>query len=298
MSQPYMSPDDSDSQVERVSAWSIFSLILGIGSFCLWIIAGIPAIICGIIGLNKSSQPGVGGRGLAIAGIITGSIGSIMVFPIIAILIAMLLPAVNAAREAARRMDSTNKVRNHSLAMMMYQDQEGALPAAFGSADGPPLSWRMALAPYLEEGQVHVQYNFEQPWDSADNLPLSQSMPAVFQNPNLMTPGVTNYLVLASNETAFPPNEPVRDLRAASQTILIVEADEDRAVPWTKPQDIDYDPNVPLNGLGTFRPGVFVVSFGDASARSISSDIDPEVFRAMATRSEEDNDAIGSFFLE
>ena len=120
-------------------------------------------------------------------------------------------------------------------------------------------------------------------------------MPAVFQNPNLMTPGVTNYLVLAGNETAFPPNEPVRDLRAASQTILIVEADEDRAVPWTKPQDIDYDPNVPLNGLGNFRPGVFVVSFADSSARSIPSDIDPEVFRAMVTRTEEDNGAIGSF---
>lgn len=59
------------------SMLAMFSLILGILSFCLWIFGAIPAIIMGVIALTKisASQGQLRGKGLAITGIITGGIG-------------------------------------------------------------------------------------------------------------------------------------------------------------------------------------------------------------------------------
>lgn len=59
------------------SMLAMFSLILGILSFCLWIFGAIPAIILGIVALTKisASQGQLRGKGLAITGIITGGIG-------------------------------------------------------------------------------------------------------------------------------------------------------------------------------------------------------------------------------
>ncbi|MCB1077841.1 MAG: DUF4190 domain-containing protein, partial [Verrucomicrobiae bacterium] len=62
----------------KTSPQAVWSLILGILSItCLWIFGSIPAIILGILGLKKvdQSQGALKGRGLAIAGIITGGVG-------------------------------------------------------------------------------------------------------------------------------------------------------------------------------------------------------------------------------
>ncbi|MGD0896729.1 MAG: DUF1559 domain-containing protein [Thermoguttaceae bacterium] len=69
----------------------------------------------------------------------------------------------------------------------------------------------------------------------------------------------------------------------ASHTIAVVEANDDRAVPWTKPEDWNYDPDDPLAGLGNAHPGGFCVAFADGSVRFLSKSIDPEAFHAMLT---------------
>lgn len=275
----------------ETSGWAKASLIFGLLSFCFSILAGIPAIIFGVIGLSQAnnSQGRIGGQGLAIAGIITGSLGCLFLF----IQIALLLPALQAVRESARRTQSAANLRQLSAGAMSYEAQHGVLPAAADSSKGPPVSWRLQLTPSLEANNVYQRYNFEEPWDGPSNVGLSRMDVPPFKNPNLTEPpGLTNYLALVGDETAFPPGQGARIPANSSMTVFFVEADEDRAVPWTKPQDIDFDPANPLDGLGNFRPGGFGASFRDGHTQVISDDVDPAVFRAMVTRTDEDDDII------
>ena len=69
-----------------------------------------------------------------------------------------------------------------------------------------------------------------------------------------------------------------------SNTIMLVEADADRAVEWTRPADWAYDPNLPSAGLGNLRPGVWLAGFGDGSVRFIASAVDKEVLKGLFTR--------------
>ncbi len=65
---------------------------------------------------------------------------------------------------------------------------------------------------------------------------------------------------------------------------MIVEADEEHAVIWTKPEDIVVNPKQPANGLGGHFKGGFWTTFCDASARFIPSTINPQQLRAVFTR--------------
>jgi prepilin-type processing-associated H-X9-DG protein len=69
-----------------------------------------------------------------------------------------------------------------------------------------------------------------------------------------------------------------------SNTLMVVEAEE--AVPWTKPDDLPFDPAaVPsLFGAGSRHPGGFNTLFADGSVRFIKTTIELQTFRALITR--------------
>ncbi len=77
----------------------------------------------------------------------------LVVIAIIGILIALLLPAVQAAREAARRMQCSNNMKQVGLAMHSYIAASGALPPGWvvGKVDSPDFSAQIMLLPYLEQ---------------------------------------------------------------------------------------------------------------------------------------------------
>ncbi len=66
-----------------------------------------------------------------------------------------------------------------------------------------------------------------------------------------------------------------------SNTLMIVEAS--KAVPWTKPEDLAYDPDKPLPELGLPGAKTFQAGFGDGSMRDIAKTIKPETLRALIT---------------
>jgi type II secretory pathway pseudopilin PulG len=210
---------------------------------------------------------------------------------VIGILVALLLPAVQAAREAARRSQSTNNLKQMMLALMNYHDVKGAFPAhASYSDDGKPLlSWRVHILPYIEEGALYEQFKLDEPWDSEHNRALVAQMPAAYQNPNVVTePGKTNYLAVVGNECAFNGTKDGMKLQditdGTSKTIAIVEADADQAVEWTKPDDWEYAAENPKAGLGKLRPGGWNAALCDGSVHFISENIDPEMLKALFTR--------------
>lgn len=111
-------PLPSEAPASRTSGFAIASLIFGILSIFLFILASIPAIICGIVALIRigNSRGRLTGKGLAISGIVVG-----MLFTLL--LPAILLPALARAREAARRSMCDNNLRQMAIVFRMYANE-------------------------------------------------------------------------------------------------------------------------------------------------------------------------------
>ena len=82
----------------------------------------------------------------------------LVVIAIIGILIALLLPAVQAAREAARRMQCANNLRQNSLALLNYESSHSCFPPGGLCYNG--LSWNVFILPYIEQQQIYDQFSF------------------------------------------------------------------------------------------------------------------------------------------
>ncbi len=82
----------------------------------------------------------------------------LVVIAIIGVLIALLLPAVQSAREAARRTQCTNNLKQLGLALMMYQDQVKVLP--MGAFDEQGAGWTCYILPYVEQQNLYSTLHF------------------------------------------------------------------------------------------------------------------------------------------
>jgi hypothetical protein len=76
-----------------------------------------------------------------------------------------------------------------------------------------------------------------------------------------------------------------------TNTIMVVEADRDRAVLWVKPQDLKFDPANPKAGLGHVRSGGFLVVMADGAVRFIPNSMDDETLRRLVLR--DDREPVG-----
>lgn len=205
-------------------------------------------------------------------------------------MVGLLLPAVQSAREAARRMTASNNIKQIGLSMHNYHSAYRHLPprAITDDAGKPLLSWRVALLPFLEQQALYEQFHLDEPWDSEHNRKLLEKMPAVYQDPSVATEaGRTVFQVPMGENYLFGDSEPTgfRDVTdGLSNTIMVVEADRGSAVPWTAPQDVQVDADDPLASMGHTHPGGFHVLFADGAVKFITHGIDTETFKAMLTR--------------
>lgn len=85
----------------------------------------------------------------------------LVVIAIIAILIALLLPAVQQAREAARRTQCKNHLKQMGLALHNYHDTHNCLPAGSFS-NGARLSWHVSILPQMDQAPLYNQVDFSQ----------------------------------------------------------------------------------------------------------------------------------------
>jgi hypothetical protein len=197
------------------------------------------------------------------------------------------------ARGAAGELNSANNLKQMAIAMHNYHDTMGSLPpAAISDKDGKPLlSWRVAILPYVEHDALYRSFKLDEPWDSEHNKKLLDQMPPVYRMPRAdgADPNekvtTTHYRVFHGKGAIFEgaKGTTLADITdGTSNTILIVEATD--AVPWTKPDELPFDPKKDLPKLGLKNAEKFNAGFADGSVHVLSKKIDKDTLKALITR--------------
>jgi len=98
----------------------------------------------------------------------------LVVIAIIGVLVALLLPAVQAARESARRMNCMNNLKQHGIALHNFHDANGTFPpggitngACCATQSGP--TWTIFILPYVEQQALYDRYDQTQANEHANN---------------------------------------------------------------------------------------------------------------------------------
>jgi hypothetical protein len=211
----------------------------------------------------------------------------------------VLLPEIHRVRAAAFRMQEYGHLKQIGVAFHSYADNQPGyrLPraAAFCAPDGEPLlSWRVALLPYIEEGDLFREFRLDEPWDSPHNLKLLPRIPRTYQRPNEKPDprGLTAYQVVVGRGLLFDPNLRGRDGQLTghslndvpdmtANTLLLVVAKD--PVPWTKPQDLDADDGLPIGPRLDARRGLTTGMMANAHVRGVPANLTEATWRAVLT---------------
>ncbi len=213
---------------------------------------------------------------------------------------ALLLPAVQAAREAARRMQCVNKMKQITLALHNYHDTQGSLPPLYTvDENGKPLhSWRVLLLPFLEQNVLYEQIKLDEPWDSEHNKQFHDLVLDVYKCPtnSKVKPGAACCYSAIAGQGLVANKKP--DLRrgehtmarlrdGTSNTVFTVEVKEPFC--WMDPtadltlEELEKGINAPEGRAGSFHPGGMNIGLFDGAIRFIANSIDKTVLRALAT---------------
>lgn len=259
----------------------------------------------GLITKGRHSAPGMP----------VGNIGSAAAVPV---LVALLLPAVQQAREAARRTQSANNLKQIGLAMHNYHDVWRKLPqGTVENTDLTPderLSWAVPILPYMEQNRLYETIDMKSGWQSESNKQIAKTVVPTFINPSQNTatgmhyvgisgvgPDSANLPTTDKNAGIFGYNRTTRFrdiLDGTSYTVMITDSSKP-ASSFLKggPESIRGFSRKPYingpDGIGSPHRGGLQVLMADGSVRFISENVDPKVLEAMATKA--GGETIGEF---
>ena len=215
---------------------------------------------------------------------------------IVGILVALLLPAVQAAREAARRTQCQNNLKQIQLALLNYESANGEFPPAYTVDDNGNVlhSWRVLILPYLGEQALYNGVDLSAPWDSPQNLnALAGRRPLCFacpSDPAGATTDYTNYLGVSGPGTLFDGTAPVKIREITdglSNTLSVVEVMNSN-IKWYEPRDVDavkspFRVSTAVNEIGSTHPGGACAAYVDGSVRFIANGAAPAMLKAEST---------------
>lgn len=221
-----------------------------------------------------------------------------MLFACSGVLIALLLPAVQAAREAARRAQCANNMKQIALALHNYHDTFHTFPPAYTvDAAGNRLhSWRTLILPFLEQGVLYSQLKLDEPWDSPHNRAFHGQVVPTYSCPSSPNVKGVCYAAIVGPETMFPGDGCLRLSQitdGTSNTIMVVEVQPTNRS-WMEPVDLESDQmlhaiNSGPSEIGSKHVGGAQVALADGSVRFLSTSISPETLQALITAAGNDN---------
>lgn len=212
------------------------------------------------------------------------------------ILVALLLPAVQAARDAARRMSDQNGMKQVGLAMHIYHDVYNTLPTPIvTNSEGTDVwSWRVSMLPYIEQQNIYDRIDFTdmRPWDDPKNEMLQGPAPFTYTSTRSITPpgdGANIFMIVGAPDPEakvhplFVKGEFTRFsnvIDGTSNTLMAIQL-PNHSVPWASPGELSPDEAYQLlqNEKGGFN-----ALFADGSVRFFSEVPDRTTFDALVSR--------------
>ncbi|EMI57482.1 protein containing DUF1559 [Rhodopirellula sallentina SM41] len=238
----------------------------------------------------------------------------LVVIAIIGVLVALLLPAVQAAREAMRRASCQNNLHQVGLALHNYHSAfnnfpPGAIEVRPEVSGGKQFAWSAFVLPYMEQSALAEQIDFNLPFDDPANAEAAgEVVPAYVcpstprSEPRIDEMGVTDYGGIFGERIVSTNNPPrgmmihdralgFRDmLDGSSHTIVVAEDAEFPDGQWINGRNL-FDQAFPINkapafenDMRSFHPGGVMVLLGDGATRFVVEQIDLEVLAAYCTR--------------
>jgi prepilin-type N-terminal cleavage/methylation domain-containing protein/prepilin-type processing-associated H-X9-DG protein len=248
----------------------------------------------------------------------------LVVISIIGMLVALLLPAVQAAREAARRVTCLNHLHQIGLALQNYHSVHASFPPgciqpAFLVSNGCQFAWSALLLPYLEQEPLYDRIDFTQPCYAAANSAAAATVVSTYFCPSTARPSAlvdgraaTDYSGLYGEN--IPPHPAgwvaengmmvynlafrIRDVSDGTSNTLIVAENSrfpvlagDQWINGLNIMDADYAINyIPPNpqlwehDIRSEHPGGANAALCDGSARFLSETLNVITLKAILTR--------------
>jgi prepilin-type N-terminal cleavage/methylation domain-containing protein/prepilin-type processing-associated H-X9-DG protein len=231
----------------------------------------------------------------------------LVVVAIIGVLVALLLPAVQAARESSRRSQCANNLRQQGLALIGFEGEHRTLPVGCVDCLEDPKrfhSWNSQLLPWLEQGPLRKQLDFTTPSYEAPNIGVGGTALDVFLCPSTLELEVKNaakpwknaaftdyggiYGVGGNGQDKDDEDGNKQNLKIAALGVFLCE--------WVNgnnifAQDVETHVNDAVKtsvGIGSPHPGGAQVVFCDGHVSFLAEHMDQATLNALLTRSGEE----------
>ncbi len=201
------------------------------------------------------------------------------------------------ARNTHQETVCKQRFRQIGEALHQYHDRYGSFPPAYvrGPNNERWHSWRVLLLPFLNEGELHAEYHFDEPWNGPRNSQLIARRPDVFACPagDHVDEGATNYLAIVGRRSAWPEylSLRIRDFQDGTTNTVLLAESADSSIKWTEPNDMTEKsflkwhqatsaPSCCSRHSGTATRRVLL---GGGSVRGIRNDVDPSMLGGLLT---------------
>lgn len=241
----------------------------------------------------------------------------LVVVGILAILLGLFLPAVQQTREAARRVECGNKLRQIGLGLLNFHTASDEFPVGcveWRSTDplSRQLAWSAYLLPFIEQSQIHAQIDFDAPFDSVSNRAASTTTIETYRCPSSSRLDVRSQFGLSDyggmfGERITGPNSPAKGvmildvavsdkeiLDGLSNTLIVAEDTRSSDGHWINGRNI-FDQAFALNAGPAFEndirsdhPGGANVCYSDSSIAFLANAIDVKVLASLCTKDNSD----------
>ena len=246
----------------------------------------------------------------------------LVVIAVIGLLISLLLPAVQAAREAARRLGCANNLHQIGIGLQSYHDSYQRFPlggvemrslrnpdGSLRYPNGVQLAWSAYILPYIELQSIARQIDYKKGFDSPENAPAAANVISTYLCPSAIRQsyvndgrGACDYGGIYGERIASPNNPPkgamlytqfvrIRDITdGAAHTLMVTEDSGWRDGQWINGLNV-FDVAYAINSAPLFEndprskhKGGVNGLMADGSVRFLANEMELNVLAAICTR--------------